>query len=272
MRRDERDVIKLYSSLSGIMRAATGGDMLNFGFWDEAHNSPLLAQKNMCAIFGRLARLEPGQRVIDVGGGFATPASLWRAEYSPIEITSVDLNLEHLRNSSPSQYAVGQQTDKIILVNATARLLPFGDETMDRVLALESAQHFKPLGDFLSESFRVLKKGGFLAMAIPVMEKPTSITKLGSLAITWSSEHYGVDYVESAIRQHGFDIVSLERIGSSVYGPLASYYERNRELLKPKIVAKYPTFVERILLNSLKKMKQVSDDKVIEYVLIFCKK
>jgi len=44
-RRNEKDVVNLYDSLSDLMRLATGGDMLNFGFWNEKTSTPLLAQK-----------------------------------------------------------------------------------------------------------------------------------------------------------------------------------------------------------------------------------
>ncbi len=49
-RRNEKDVIKLYDSLSDLMRFATGGNMLNFGFWEEGTYLPLDAQKKMCEI------------------------------------------------------------------------------------------------------------------------------------------------------------------------------------------------------------------------------
>lgn len=270
VRRSEKDVINLYGSLSNIMKLATGGDMLNFGYWDSETTSPLLAQKNMCALFGKIAQLGPGQKVVDVGCGFATPASLWETMYSPIEITCIDINYDHLQNAHAQLN--GQHHEKIRLVNATARVLPFKDESVDRVLALESAQHFKPLGDFISESFRILRKGGMLAIAIPVVEKPTSIITLGVLAMTWSSEHYAVDFVKSVVRQHGFEISFLQRIGTNVYESLADYYEKNRESLKDKISKEYPFYVERILFNSLLKMKDVSRNKIIDYLLVVCKK
>lgn len=269
VRRNEKDVVHMYDSLSGLMRTATEGDMLNFGFWDDNADSPLLAQRNLAAIFGKAAQLAPNQRIVDVGSGFCTPANLWYAQYSPIEITCIDINFEQLQGSG----AIGERKDsKINFVNATARILPFEDESVDRVLALESAQHFKPLGEFLLESFRILKKDGMLAMAIPVVQRPASIIKLGILAMTWSSEHYTVDFVKSTIAQQGFDIVSLERIGSSVYEPLTDYYAKNRKSLKPKILEQYPSYVEKILFNSLHKMKKVSEDKIIDYLLIVCKK
>ncbi len=251
------------------MRLATGGDMLNFGYWDERTQTPILAQKNMCTIFGKMAQLKPGHKVVDVGCGFATPASLWQEEYSPIEITCIDINIDQLRNS----FAINDSRQKKVeLVNATARFLPFEDESVDRVLALESAQHFKPLEGFISESFRILKKDGMLAIAIPVIERPSSIIKLGVLAMTWSSEHYAIDFIQSIIKRQGFEISLLQRIGSSVYEPLTDYYEKNRESLKDKISKEYPFYVEGILFNSLQKMRDVSKNKIIDYLFLVCKK
>ena len=75
-------------------------------------------------------------------------------------------------------------------INSTARLLPFLDSSLDRVIALESAQHFNPIGDFISESNRVLKENGILALAIPTAIDNSSLSNLGILKFTWSSEHY----------------------------------------------------------------------------------
>jgi len=44
-RRNETDVVKLYDALSPIMEVSTGGDMLNFGFWDDSIFHPVDAQK-----------------------------------------------------------------------------------------------------------------------------------------------------------------------------------------------------------------------------------
>ncbi|NNL53161.1 MAG: methyltransferase type 11, partial [Nitrosopumilus sp.] len=36
-RRNEKDVVNLYSTLSPVMQIATGGSMLNFGYWSSKH-------------------------------------------------------------------------------------------------------------------------------------------------------------------------------------------------------------------------------------------
>ena len=37
------------------------------------------------------------------------------------------------------------------------------------------------------------------------------------------------------------------------------------------ILYKYPNYVEKILFNSMKKMKKVSENEIIDYALIKCK-
>jgi hypothetical protein len=50
IRRNQRDVINLYSSLSPLMSITTGSDMLNFGYWSDGINNPIKAQENLCNI------------------------------------------------------------------------------------------------------------------------------------------------------------------------------------------------------------------------------
>jgi cyclopropane fatty-acyl-phospholipid synthase-like methyltransferase len=145
---------------------------------------------------------------------------------------------------------------------------------VDRILALESAQHFKPLKGFISNSYRILKKNGILALAIPVVvEKHVlNMLKLGVLSLTWYSEHYDIDYVKSLLKQEGFHNVNLQKIGSNVYEPLASYYIKNRESLKTKILKQYPSYVEKILFKSIIKMNEASKKNIIDYILVTCQK
>jgi ubiquinone/menaquinone biosynthesis C-methylase UbiE len=61
------------------------------------------------------------------------------------------------------------QNNILPLVNATATTLPFADNCVDEIIALESAQYLKPLSKFLRESKRVLTSVGLLVVAIPVL-------------------------------------------------------------------------------------------------------
>ncbi len=260
-RRNEKDTVNLYNTLSPVMQLATGGTMLNFGYWTSEHAEPIPAQENLCMIFANLAELDSAKHVVDVGSGLSAPSHLWQQKFPEISLYDVNINF--------SQLSYGKK-QKIEFLNSSSTKLPFANGSVDRVLALESAQHFKPLSDFISESKRVLNSNGLLVMAIPVTLGNSSIKDLGMLKFTWSSEHYSFDDVKNTIQSHGFSIVEEKLIGNHVYDPLADYYIQNRSKLKKSILEKYPNYVENILCKSIIKMKDSSEKKIIDYALLKC--
>jgi ubiquinone/menaquinone biosynthesis C-methylase UbiE len=244
------------------MQLATGGSMLNFGYWINTLD-PVSAQENLCSYFGKLAELETAKNAVDVGSGLSAPAIFWRNQYAQLNLFCVNINYEQLSFSGPQR--------NLEFLNSTSTKLPFSDNSVDRVLALESSQHFKPLNDFISESKRILKSDGILILALPVTLGTVSFTKLGILKFTWSSEHYGLEYVKKIVASNDFIIFNEKLIGKDVYVPLANYYIKNRDKLKIAILQKYPKYVEKILYTSILKMKKASEQKIIDYVVLKCK-
>lgn len=263
IRKNEKDVINLYNSLSPIMQLATGGSMLNFGYWEQNTSEPIVAQENLCSYFGNMAELENAKSVVDVGSGLSAPAIFWRKKYNNLKLFCININYAQLQFSGPQE--------NMEFINSTSTKLPFSNRSVDRVLALESSQHFKPLKDFISESKRVLKSDGVFTLALPVTLQHTSLFKLGILKFTWSSEHYKLDHVRELVQLGGFKIHDEQLIGNKVYTPLANYYIENRQELKKSILQKYPNYVEKILYKSILKMKKASDQKIIDYVVLKCK-
>ena len=262
-RRNENDVVKLYDALSPIMEVSTGGDMLNFGFWDESTPHPIDAQKRLCTMMGDMAQISSAEMIADVGSGILGPAKIWISQYPSLHISSVNVNFSQLASVEP---------DNISKLNSTARMLPFSNSSLDRVIALESAQHFKPVGDFFSESYRVLKDDGILALAIPTATDDSSLSNLGILKFTWSSEHYSQKNILDEISKNGFEVIESSDIGKNVYPPLAQYYINNRDELRKKILSRYSKYVEKILFESMKKMQSASENGLIGYLMLKCKK
>ena len=272
-RRNETDVINLYDALASLMQISTGSNMLNFGYWDSDTTSPSDAQEALCKMVANMAELNTAQNVLDVGSGFSEPAAIWRRDFPHLRISCLNVNQTQLVSASKilKGNVESRLSDGIGLVNSTATKLPFADKSMDRIIALESAQHFKPFSEFVSESKRVLKKGGILALAIPVMTqtmRSLELFKLGILSFTWSSEHYAIESIKKSIENAGLKIDSTSLIGPKVYQPLADYYVKNRETLRAKILQQYPSYVEKILFKSLLKMRDVSEDATINYALL----
>ena len=269
-RRNENDVVNLYNTLSPVMQLATGGNMLNFGYWGKEDASPINAQNRLCDKVGKIAELDSANSLLDVGSGLSSPAITWAMSYPNIDISCVNINYIQLQLA---QKIVKEKTLNSIIheINSTSTVLPFSTNSMERVIALESAQHFKPFSNFISESYRVLKKDGILTFAIPIVKRNSNIRNLGILALTWSSEHYEQDFVISKATKK-FKVVKKIGIGQDVFEPLANYYIKNRKRLKNKILTEYPPFVENLLFKSLLKMKKVSHEKLIDYLLIKCLK
>jgi cyclopropane fatty-acyl-phospholipid synthase-like methyltransferase len=262
-RRNETDVVKLYDALSPIMEVSTGGDMLNFGFWNDSISHPVDAQKQLCLLMGDMAELDSAQIVTDVGSGILGPAKIWSSKYPSLGICSVNVNFAQLASV---------ESDQITKLNSTARMLPFADSSVDRVIALESAQHFKPIGDFFSESDRVLKDDGIMALAIPTAVEDANLKNLGILKFTWSSEHYSEKQIYNELSKNNFEIIDSKNIGENVYPPLADYYLDNRNELREKILTRYSKYVEKILFESMKKMKTSFEKGLIDYQMLKCKK
>ena len=282
-RRRESDVVNLYNSLSPLMQLATDNNMLNFGYWKNNPADPLGAQNELCKLIGEMSDLDSANTVLDVGSGFSVPATYWKSQYENINITCININFQQLvlstklvgnniSDTKENLYAL-LQTDDIRFVNATSTSLPVSNNSVDRIIALESAQHFRPFSQFVRESKKALKNNGILIIAIPVTKIPkiASFMELGILSLTWASEHYSLDYVKSAIINEGFHIDEIQSIGSYVYDSLADYYIKNRKYLSERVLKKYPSYLENILYKSLLKMKQVSQKGIIDYVLIKCR-
>ena len=283
IRRNQRDVINLYSSLSPLMSITTGSDMLNFGYWSDGINNPIKAQENLCNIIGKLAELESAKTLLDVGSGLSSPAMFWKNEYPLLEIYCININYPHLifANKLKEQFFIQKNINKnfksdISLFNSTAIKLPFNKESIDRIIALESAQHFKPFIEFIKDVKHVLKKEGIFIIAIPVITNLLSpiqnLVKLGILSFTWASEHYVLNDILEMLSYEHFKIIEILNIGPLVYTPLSEYYIKNRKILLKRITSEYGALLEYILFKSLVKMDKLSKSKIIDYVIIKLRK
>jgi hypothetical protein len=235
---------------------ATGSNMLNFGYWSEKTKNPLQAQNELCTLVGEFANLDSANKVIDIGSGFSAPAIYWKSIYTFLNITCINVNLLQIKaatklvsNIPASKTETLSNTKEISFVNATATILPFIDQCADRVVALESAQHFKSLIQFM---------------------------QVGILSLTWASEHYKLTNVKSMIKAAGFKIIEIQHIGSHVYEPLTDYYIQNRKIIKYVILKENHSYfhtvlydvLENIFYKSALKMKEVYQKGIIDYVLI----
>jgi ubiquinone/menaquinone biosynthesis C-methylase UbiE len=300
----DRDIIKLYNSLTPYVRTAVNDSnnyMLNFGYWLNNSNDPVNAQHELSTIFGKFAKFDTVKMIADVGSGFSAPAVQWRSEYPHLKILCIDINYTELNTAKkmvifPPSNPSHTSSDRISLINASSAMLPFGKEKLDMIVAFESAQHFQSIAKFLEVSRAILKPDGLVVLAIPVIDlkllemgknqnvsvvkKLRLMKKLGILYFSWASQHYDIDTISISIRNHGYQVQEFQQIGHQVYEPLAEYYVRNRANIRNRLIQSFSSYKQRIFFEvveylvyrSALKMKDLSINGILDYVLIRAKK
>ena len=126
------------------------------------------------------AALAPGQRVLDLGCGWAF-GTLW-AERSGARAVGIDLGFDQLRWARQ----ILDPSFRFGLAQANAAALPFRDATFDRAVSIEMMEHvFRPdRPRVLAEIARVVKPGGRLALSTPNPDSPIEAVK--RLAVRWA--------------------------------------------------------------------------------------
>ena len=256
-RHSGRDIVNIYTKFSPMMQIGADTKMLNFGLWKNSTTLPD-AQAEMSQYAAEFGEFGSATKILDVGSGFCIPATIWKEKYSDLDVCCMDLNFSELKNGS--NHIISQ-------INSSSNDIPFADKSFDRVIALESAQHFVPLEKFFKEARRVLTDDGSMILAVPVASDP-SILKLGILSITWLSKKYTKNQILDAAKKAGFSLKKEESIGNLVYGPFANYYIQNREALRERLVTTYSDSIENLTYRSMKKMKELSEKKIIDYLLL----
>jgi SAM-dependent methyltransferase len=114
----------------------------------------------------RLAGLQPGMRVLDVGGGLGGPARTLAAEFG-CHVTVVDLTESYVRTAQALTTRLGLG-DRVIHHIGNALELPFDDGAFDVVWTQNSGMHIVAKEPLYAGFHRVLRTGGLLALQEPM--------------------------------------------------------------------------------------------------------
>jgi ubiquinone/menaquinone biosynthesis C-methylase UbiE len=231
------------------------GLYLNLGYWKDATTIDQ-ACVAMARLLARTAGLKAGDRVVDVGFGFADQDMLWVEELGVGHITGL--------NITPSQVGLARQrvlergmADRIELLEASATDMPLPDACCDAVVGLECAFHFDTREKFFREAHRVLRPGGRLALVDVIPNAPAEGRFARSMQqSTWKSfvTKYSVPAENADSREEyaaklarsGFANVRVESIWNDVYPGLHRYIREDGEMLKRfHPLARFPYYMTR---------------------------
>lgn len=127
----------------------------------------------------RQASLAPGLAVLDLGCGWAY-GTHW-ARISGCAVAGVDLAFDQLQWAR----AALPDAERLRLVQANAKRLPFRGASFDRVVSVEMMEHvYRPDRDSVVEEIaRVLKPGGRVSISTPNPSSPIEAAKRLAVAV-----------------------------------------------------------------------------------------
>jgi arsenite methyltransferase len=147
----------------------------DLGYPDELANVPETAAESFAGVANpfSLGRLEPGERVLDLGSGAGTD-SLVAAQMvgERGHVTGVDMTPEMLAKARTA--AAAMPAANVEFIESEAEHLPFASETFDVVISNGVIDLIPDKDAVFSELFRVLVPGGRIQVADVTIQNPVS--------------------------------------------------------------------------------------------------
>lgn len=225
------------------------GRFLNVGWWDQLDDdwepSESFSMTEECEQLvhrvGRLADLDGDSRLLDVGFGYGEQDRIFIDEFNCGEVVGLNITASQVRTARDElrDYVSDGRFRPVV---GDAVKLPYGDNTFNRLVALESPFHFHTREDFLDEAKRVLSSGGKLVITDIINgrepgESPLS-ERLFSIAHNtyWQVDrknHLTTEGYHDALESLGFRQITVRDVTDRTLTPGITRYMRWRTSRQP---------------------------------------
>jgi SAM-dependent methyltransferase len=147
----------------------------DLGYPDEVARVPERAVESFAGVANpfSLGRLEPGERVLDLGSGSGTDSLVAAQMVGPEgHVVGIDMTPEMLARASAAAAELG--AENVEFLEAEAERLPFPDESFDVVISNGVIDLIPDKDAVFGELYRVLQPGGRIQIADVTIQNPVS--------------------------------------------------------------------------------------------------
>lgn len=248
---------------------------LNLGYWRDVDTIDE-ASEELALLVAKRGGMGPGDIVLDCGYGFGDQDILWTRSMTPEKI--IGLNITHSQvERARMNVADAGFGESIDLREGSATEMPIDNESIDLVVSVESAFHYRTREDFFKEAFRVLRSGGRLVTAdiLPTKNSDNLFRRIEQW-ISWNlvagkfnipqENYYLIPSYDNKLSKAGFVNTDIKSIRDDVYMPLHEYLSRDRTF-----VGKLPPLAKMLAQSTFNR----SADSVyagLDYVLSYAEK
>lgn len=131
----------------------------NFGYWENTQSYPVACEQ-LAKKLGTEAKLQPQDRVLDLGFGCGDQLQLWNQHFGVVNIEGWNISKEQC------DIALQKSYDGVVNINhGDFFTKPVNSNSQyDKILALDSAYHFNTRSRFFEFANQQLKPGGMLGL------------------------------------------------------------------------------------------------------------